>query len=799
MARRNASGVASALGWGILLLLGAIMAIVNAVVQFIQENWLAVRAALITGGIALAVFLLFKMLKRRSSAKVASDRLGATIGAVQHVQLPSVPAGASLAASRAQSSGAAAKWIRASELVQVQDITLSYGLFYLGQAAPGSSIERCGQYVINPKLPIAKAGADIEGSSMPYWPSYANITPNARRALLQWMADGRRDPAYGIGHVFLFFYGLEHRLFMEGARGDATILIAEVRRLLSIYGGDNSFRHYASHFLFAAHIFGGLAIEPPRPTAVRDGSPEIAESVRLHIGKLLANTDMFSAEDALVWALAIPDVYLRTPAVRCFEEFEALWSIRFAQKYPNGLRARAPKQTLRLHYRAASGAFEVDLLRKDENYPDIAALRAPIDHLKALVQACTDELETYSRFIGRNPNQKASMQAALLLPIDLQVLDQTNAITRLGDRLGELFGTRVSMSMQMQKLLDLANFNLPAHERLPAAATDNLSQALDRIGFAIEPDRRYGGWTPHPNDEIVLFRADSGGPIDPARPAYGAVKTQVEVAVLAAAADGSPSGEEFEAIKRTIAAAEDLSPIERARLLACALTLFKSPPKQDRVMRRLSERTPAERRAIASAAVAMIGADGRIDASEVRFLEKLHKALGLPKENVYSELHRSAVVLDEPVVISTERRTPGIPIPKSKGPATTIDPSRLARVRKDTETVSKLLAQIFVDTSTSQDNAQKIAVDSTKFASPLEGLDVAHAELVESIEMRGEVPRNEFEERARALKLLPEGALETINDWSFDRFDEPLLEDGDQIIIAAHLRHRLAELRESTS
>jgi hypothetical protein len=36
---------------------------------------------------------------------------------------------------------------------------------------------------------------------------------------------------------------------------DAATLIAEVRRLLSIYGGNNSFRHYAGDFLFAARVF----------------------------------------------------------------------------------------------------------------------------------------------------------------------------------------------------------------------------------------------------------------------------------------------------------------------------------------------------------------------------------------------------------------------------------------------------------------------------------------------------------------------------------------------------------------
>jgi hypothetical protein len=49
------------------------------------------------------------------------------------------------------------------------------------------------------------------------------------------------------------------------------------------------------------------------------------------------------------------------------------------------------------------------------------------------------------------------------------------------------------------------------------------------------------------------------------------------------------------------------------------------------------------------------------------------------------------------------------------------------------------------------------------------------------------------------MKLLAEGALERINDWSFDRFDEPLLEDGNEIVMAPHLRPRLAELRETTA
>ena len=34
---------------------------------------------------------------------------------------------------------------------------------------------------------------------------------------------------------------------------------------------------------------------------------------------------------------------------------------------------------------------------------------------------------------------------------------------------------------------------------------------------------------------------------------------------------------------------------------------------------------------------------------------------------------------------------------------------------------------------------------------------------------------------------MPSGAIEMINDWSFTRFEQPLLDDGQQIIIARDL------------
>jgi hypothetical protein len=221
-------------------------------------------------------------------------------------------------------------------------------------------------------------------------------------------------------------------------------------------------------------------------------------------------------------------------------------------------------------------------------------------------------------------------------------------------------------------------------------------------------------------------------------------------------------------------------------------------------MKRLAERSDAEREAIANAAVAVIGGADSVNPGEVKFLERLHKALGLPKERVYSELHRATPRSDEPVAITQERRETGIPIPKKEEAAVSsvlggvkIDAGRLARTQRETEAVSELLANIF------EEDVAPVSITPSPVSSAgtiaFDGLDQPHAELVELIELKGTISRSEFDQRAREMKLLSDGALERINDWSFDRFEEPLLEDGDDIVMVPHLRGRLAELRETTA
>ncbi|WP_409192019.1 TerB N-terminal domain-containing protein [Bradyrhizobium sp. RDM4] len=690
----------------------------------------------------------------------------------------------------------------------MQGAQISGGLFYLGDFLQLPDGRASDQYAINPKLSASAARPDIEGASMPYWPSYAGLTPAARRAFLNWLTEGRSSRAYGVGHVFLYFYGLEHRAFIDADAQSLPALIAEVERLLTVYGDNNSFRGYATRFLTYARISAGVPISLPAPSPERSVSSELDVAIRLRLGLVLQQDGAIGPEDALLWALAIPEVYLRTPAVRCFDEFGRLFRYRFNERYPSGLALRA-RGNIRLNYKAASGAFEIPISGSHEGYPDVCLATGKVAaDLKAIVQECTDELDGFSRFVGRRPEARQSMQAALLLPEPLQRDPADGRIHLFGEKMHRSMGEHKRASTKMRNMLDAAGFDVPANGKVTPTLADQLGSVLDCIDIAIEPDRRYGSGVPQLDDQVIIFKADGGGKVDPDRSSYRAVKAQVEVAVLAAAADGEASTDELKRVIAGVRDAKDLSPVEQARLIAYAATVFNSPPKQERVMRKLGERSPEERTIIADAALAVIAGNDTVDPSEVRFLERLHKSLGLPKERVYSALHRASPPqrADEPVAISQEIRAEGIPIPQAEKshvpevvappvPASSvrIDAARLARTQRETQTVSALLANIFEEEAAP---VEQVSVASGG-AGSLAGLDAAHAELVELLELKGSLSRAEFDERAKDLKLLPDGAIERINDWAFDRFEEAIIEDGEDVVMVEHLRERLAQLREA--
>jgi tellurite resistance protein len=654
-------------------------------------------------------------------------------------------------------------------------------MVYVGSAFATPDNSNC---LINPKLSVA-SHADRGGSMMGYWPSYSSIHPRERRAYLDWLASGRQDKEIGIGYVFLFFYGLERRLFIDGAVEEIDVIAGETRRLLSLYGHNHSFKGYATRLLDTLSITKWQAGLPL--TVSLDGRQwyELPNSLKMQIGYKIAKKEALSADEALMWVVCAPETSLRTPVTRCFEEFKSLWTIEFSKAYPDGLKVPEPKTRLTLSYRAAMGfSGTISTNFEGKSLPDITNIKAPLNKLRLLVELCTEALDPYSRYLGRNPEAVASIAAARLLPPDLIRKGGHAVWDDITGKLNTLLKGEAEGFVPVTVLADLFETG-PLNGNISRAQSAQIGTALDKIGYGFEPDARYGASALSSDGEVYLFRAEHGAPVPDDASAYSGYRLMIEVIAIAAAADNQLKQAEFDVVETTLRDATALAETERMRLLGLATALWRNAPKAQTLLKKLGNIPDSDKRQIANTAVAAVLADGQIDPKEVAFLEKLFKALGYAETDVYATLHRggteelpSAAAVSSPIV----------------HPANTIqlDPERLRRIRGETDVVSQMLANIFADEAASV--AHTPAPQSADITVRITGLDAEHGQLFADVLAAGTLSRADFDAKARSLKLLPDGALETINEWGFETLDDLVLDGEDCLEIPQHLIDQIKDL-----
>jgi len=76
------------------------------------------------------------------------------------------------------------------------------------------------------------------------------------------------------------------------------------------------------------------------------------------------------------------------------------------------------------------------------------------------------------------------------------------------------------------------------------------------------------------------------------------------------------------------------------------------------------------------------------------------------------------------------------------------------------------------------------------------GLDEPHNKLFEKLCTKEQWSRNEVAECCTELNLMIDGAIETINDWSFDLVDAPVIEDDGDIYVDQEIVEEIRELEQ---
>jgi tellurite resistance protein len=282
------------------------------------------------------------------------------------------------------------------------------------------------------------------------------------------------------------------------------------------------------------------------------------------------------------------------------------------------------------------------------------------------------------------------------------------------------------------------------------------------------------------DSEVVVFQMPSVQQLSDCRPEYLSALALADVGAIVAAADGIIHPEERIAFTLALEANATLTAEERQRLNA-RFELYTRTPPTLRILNRFKDAPNAQREAVAKLAVAIAAADGTIAVEEMRVLERIYKSFALPQERLYADVH--AARRDENLAIIAEPETgKSVPIPMApnRGKPPALNAAKLAKIRADTAVVTSILGDIFEDDAEKSVPASSAGVaHEGQVAAQFDGLDPQHAALLFELMRTRRVDADEFAERAAKHGLLTEGAVEVINDWAFDRFGGPIIEDDD--------------------
>jgi uncharacterized tellurite resistance protein B-like protein len=683
-------------------------------------------------------------------------------------------------------------WVPVGKAARFGEWTVA-GPAYVGSVLrPAHGLGTRDNCLIDPALPVASR-ADAAGQHMDYWPSYESMKPSCRRAFLEWMALPRSAPDAYIGYVFVYFYGLERRAILERSQADRPAVKAEVLRLLEIYGSNKSFRRYASELLAATEVLDVGPEHDPIPLYEPAGG-DVPASVKIALGRRMKNGRAVEPERLLSLVMSHPETRVRTPARRAFPQLQEMFRTEYHARHPQGLMfASRGLPAARIVYRSASGTFVSDLTEHLGTIPDASKHATALELGREILDACSDRLEEFSRFVGKAPELADSLHAIALLPPE----QRAGAVKDIGGDTLAWLRDRAERQVVVPaaELFRRTTGSVP--EKITSAKIRDLADTLAKFGACVVPDLRFSVGAAV-NGDLLLFALEKPTEkLQEVSTAYRTALLILSLGMLVALADGAVDEEERQALDAMRRGAAALAPDERRRLAADLRWLELHPLELAALRKRLSSIPPADREKIAGLLVKVAAVGGVRHSSEVALLERVYRQLDLDPERLYSGLHRTidaAVSRDEPVTVARQEPAKGYAIPErpaETGPARveetapppkqpTPQPDRLESIRAETQAVTLLLTQVFAEP---EDQGAGQAEPPPEAADDTDRLPPRLMRLLDQVLLRHTWPPAEFERLARELDLVPGAAMEELNAWAYETHDDVLLEDGDPILV----------------
>lgn len=669
------------------------------------------------------------------------------------------------------------RWLTSNESITIQGRTLTSGFIYYGGVLKSLNGYGTEVSLIDESLPASDpvnlqyAKQIYNDQSLGYWPSYASLSKECRGIFLDWLGSDRANHNMPIGYIFIYFYGLERRIVsskdnpLDIQDSEYLIIFNEIIRLNRIYAVNISFKNYSNNLL-ALMIF-------LRPHLFEEKTKKYLKipselSFKLLLSKTVMSEELINAELAFEWLKYSPEYSFKTPARRCENEYSSLFNLRFKQKFGDGFKVKPNKTKLQLSYHAASNSIDhIELFTDD--LPDPSILKGPINKIISIAEMCTQELNAYSRYLGREGTSKNDIAALMLLPnelinnFDYPIINQFKLWTN------KIIAEQQGLTT-VKSLWTYINKEFP--KTINKKENELIQNLTSKIGIGIAPDTRIHQVKIKSDGYIVLFNSENSSTLQPSNEFYY-TEMLLRLGAIVANIDGHIHNNERRLLEQSISTNEKLSDIEKQYLHAYLLWCINSDVGMEGIKPKIAKLDEEQRKVISKLLISIALADGVVDVNEIKQIEKIYTTLGLDKSLVSSDIHSLST--------SKVNALDSIPTKNDNSLEGTrnkfiLDTSILKIHESETNDVQSLLGAIFTDSEDIEEQASSVPDNKT-------GLDHSHHQLYDALISQEKWSRNDAFTLCKKFGLMLDGAIETINEWSYECVDAPLIEDNDDIYI----------------
>jgi uncharacterized tellurite resistance protein B-like protein len=639
-----------------------------------------------------------------------------------------------------------------------------------------------------------------------YWPSYHNCNPGQRAAYLQWLYGGRSHQMAELGYVFIFFYGLERRIVVDGK--DHECVARELIRLLPMFGQSNSFAGYATRLLWLAIYLsvdcGGMPIDVIAD-AIRVTNRWRDGSLELYLAYLSRTQGKLNGEACYAWAEQDQRAMRSIVCIRHSDKFKELFIRKVQDAFPEGVPFPSSIRNKAISYHPASSTLlsapQQMVKITGQMMPTMEPRRNPCSKLIQIWNDCIEQLKAFDR-ASRKATSEITSETYEALPIELRDGDhpELEYWNRLISRVTDEDGWAVVNVNELARIKGIRE-----RTSLTKSQTLSILKTADALGFAIEPDCRINGKNFRWNEPIAIFNCELAICDDRSIEKFRMAAFLLELGLSVAVSDNEVDERELEAIESHIEAELDLTPDLAKRLSALRHLMVAKGPKLSTVPQTFfTALSKNQRKAIGSYLVSVAAADQVVTNKEKNVLRAAFQKLSLPLD-LLTEL----LAPYEAVEAKAQQTPATLVVDKPDTEAPVLDFDRIRRIREETRHVQDLLHEVITNSFDGSDeslvvrnaDASEEPIEEFVSATAVIATDQTSQMVDQCVDNRfSTVPSRyqafcsklatqnrwnlrEAQELARSEGLMFSAALETINEWSTDTFGDWLIEEADTDLI----------------